>query len=668
MQYKIFEHDPYLVPYMSDILLRMRNYERKKAQLVGEGGSLSDFANGHHYFGFHPTQDGWYYREWAPGADRVYLAGDMNGWDKTSLPLTPKGDGVWEIFLSGRGALWAGCKVETVVEKDGALLERVPLYARRVVQDPHTYVWRCEIVDDAPYPWKHTEWMPPKHPLIYECHIGMAGEEGKVSTYREFEEQVLPHIQEGGYNTIQIMAVMEHPYYGSFGYQVSSFFAASSRFGMPYDLKHLIDTAHGMGIAVLLDVVHSHAVKNVGDGLNCFDGTNYQFFHEGPRGEHPAWDTKLFNYNKNEVIHFLLSNLKFWLEEYRFDGFRFDGVTSMIYHDHGLGVGFTDYSKYFSLNTDTEAITYLQLANDLIREVNPRALTVAEDMSAMPGMCLPIAEGGIGFDYRLSMGDPDMWIQLLKEVPDEHWNMGHIWYELTNRRPGEKYIGYVESHDQALVGDKTAMFRLCDKEMYTHMSKWTDSDIIDRGIALHKMMRLATASLGGEGYLNFMGNEFGHPEWIDFPREGNGWSYHYCRRQWHLAYDTNLKYEWLLRFDRAMIGLCQSGRLYQKPPISLYTDEEKHILIYKRGDVIFCFNFHPTNSYTDYRVPTGIRGEYIPVLSTDETRFGGFARQNMQMVYKAGKPKGENTVGFSLYLPARTAICLKKAASPKKGE
>ena len=658
MSYKIFEYDNLLKPYENDFELREFNYKRKLRELLGNNISLLDFANGHEYFGFHKTKNGWYYREWAPGADNLYLMGDFNNWEAKSCPMAKIGGGVFELFLPGTNSLYSGCKVKTVVENNGRLLERIPLYARRVVQDPVTYKWACEILDEKPFKWNNKRFKPEKNLYIYECHIGMAQEDEKVSTYKEFTQNILPRIKNLGYNTIQIMAIMEHPYYGSFGYQVSSFFAASSRYGMPQDLKELIDTAHGMGIAVLLDLVHSHAVKNTEEGINEFDGTDFQFFHTGSRGNHPTWDTKLFNYEKNEVIHFLLSNLKFWLTEYHFDGFRFDGVTSMIYHDHGLGSAFTDYSKYFSLNTDTEAVTYLQLANALIREVKPDAITIAEDMSALPGMCVPICEGGIGFDYRLSMGVPDMWIKLLKTQSDEQWNMRYIWYELTSRRPFEKYIGYCESHDQALVGDKTIMFRLCDSQMYTHMSKFTDSPVISRGVALHKMIRLVTLSLAGEGYLNFMGNEFGHPEWIDFPREGNNWSHYYCRRQWHLADDTTLKYEWLNNFDKALIALSKENKLFDKPPISLYIDEEKQVLVYERSGVIFALNFSPENSY-DYFIKTPEKGTYSPLLSTDEQYFGGWDRIEIEHKYSA-KISTNNEIGFKMYLPARTGVCLKK--------
>ncbi|MGN0431306.1 MAG: alpha-amylase family glycosyl hydrolase [Lachnospiraceae bacterium] len=660
MSYKILEIDPYLQPYENDINLRMDNLARKKQQLFSNGGNLVDFSNGYEYFGFHRTKNGWVYREWAPAAQKMYLTGDFNGWDTEACPMRRLSGGVFEVYLEGRDTLQPGQKVQAIVIHNGQMLRRIPLYATRVVQDAEKLLWCAEIEDTLePYPWTDADFLPAKTPFIYECHIGMAQEKGAVGSYKEFTENILPRIKELGYNTIQIMAIMEHPYYGSFGYQVSNFFAASSRYGCSRDLKELINTAHSMGITVLLDVVHSHAVKNTNEGLNEFDGTEYQFFHSGEKGNHSAWGTKLFNYGKNEVIHFLLSNLKYWMEIFHFDGFRFDGVTSMLYHDHGLGSAFSNYDMYFSMNTDVESVTYLQLANELIHKLNPHAITIAEDMSGMPGMCLPIEDGGIGFDYRLSMGVPDMWIKTLKECTDEQWDIYKFWYELTGRRPGEKNIGYCESHDQALVGDKTIMFRLCDAEMYTHMSKFFGSMIVDRGIALHKMIRLVTASLAGEGYLNFMGNEFGHPEWIDFPREGNGWSYHYCRRQWSLVDNHDLHYHELNDFDKAMIKLLKEEDLLSQKAVNRWMHQEDKILIYSKGDVVFAFNFHPTKSFDGYFVPVGEPGDYEVILSSDDSAFGGFNRVDTSYVYHAyTTPDSWN--GFQCYLPNRSAIVFKK--------
>ena len=664
--YKILEYNPQLAPFSKDIDLRMANLERVTRQILGENGSLIDFANAHMYYGIHRMEDGWVYREWAPAAQELYLTGEFNNWNRTSHPLTSLGNGSWEIFLPGKKTLWNGCKVKTIVKHDGVYTDHIPLYARRVVQDPRTIEWHGVVIDDSKkFRWGDKRFKAENPPMIYESHVGMAQEDPRVGTYREFADIILPRVKAAGYNTIQLMAIMEHPYYGSFGYQVSSFFAASSWFGQPEDLKYLVNTAHKMGIRVLLDLVHSHAVSNVAEGINRFDGTTGQFFHEGPRGDHPAWGTKLFNYGKTEVLHFLLSNLKFWMEEYHFDGFRFDGVTSMLYHNHGLGVDFDSDTKYFSMNTDTEAITYLQLANQLIRQLNPNALTIAEDMSGMPGMCLPIEEGGIGFDYRLGMGLPDMWIRLLKESTDDAWSLDKIWSSMCLRRKGEKTIAYVESHDQALVGDKTMMFRLADAAMYTDMDKACHTMVIDRAVALHKMIRLLTLAGGGDGYLNFMGNKFGHPEWIDFPRAGNDWSFAYCRRQWSLAANGFLKYEWLDKFDKAMVQMAKDGQIFSEtmPHLNIVHDSD-HILAFERNGLLFVFNFHPNKSYPEYTLEVSEGADYHLVLSSDDEAFGGEGRI-ADIAYSAYQ-EGMQGNWLKLYIPSRTACVLKPEPKPVK--
>ena len=657
---KILQIDKNLLNYRDDIDLRVNNLNRKLSQLLAPGQSLADFANGHRYFGFHQTEEGWFYREWAPSAQELFLTGDFCGWDRYRYPMTRKENGVFELFLPGRDALQNGQRVRAIVILDGRELERIPLYAQFVVQDQATIQWDAMIhVPEVPFRWTDAGFRPEKTLYIYECHIGMAQEEPKIGTYIEFRDKILPRIKDLGYNTVQIMAVMEHPYYASFGYQVTNLFAASSRFGTPEELKSLIDTAHKMGIAVLLDVVHSHASCNTREGINEFDGTVWQFFHDGPKGDHQAWGTKCFNYDKNEVIHFLLSNLKFWQEEFHFDGFRFDGVTSMLYHNHGLGVNFAGYPDYFSMNTDTEAVTYLQLANLMVRQVNPNAITIAEDTSAIPGLCLPVEQGGIGFDYRLAMGEPDMWIKLIKEVSDENWDMGHLWAELTSRRPKEKVIGYCESHDQALVGDKTIFFRLVDREIYENMACDRDNMIIDRGIALHKLIRLVTLGLGGEGYLAFMGNEFGHPEWIDFPREGNGWSYHYCRRQWSLADNPNTKFKYMGAFDKAMIDMARKTRLLSGKTEYLNIDHENKLIAFRRNRAVVLLNFHPDRSLTDCFLPVKQPGRYQVILSSDDGEFGGQNRVSKEYVYQT-QTNEAGEVGIRIYIPSRCAVVLKK--------
>lgn len=663
--YKILSIDPWLKPYYRDIDLRMQRNTEVRRQLIGDAADLTSFANGYMYFGFNRTEDGWVYREWLPGADEVHLIGDFNDWNRSSHPLTQTEGGCWEIHLSGADALQHGQRVKIQVRRGKDTFDRIPAYIRRVVQDPLTKQFSGQI------------WAPPKRffwtdgsykkrklttPMIYEAHIGMAQEKEGIGSYREFADFNLDRIVELGYNTIQLMAIQEHPYYASFGYQVSNFFAASAWYGEPEDLKYLINRAHEKNLFVLLDVVHSHACPNTGEGLNMLDGTDAQYFLPGQRGWHPAWGTRLFDYAKHEVLHFLLSNLKFWQEEYHFDGFRFDGVTSMIYQDHGLGSNFSSYDQYFSMNTNVDAITYLQLANELVHAVNPFAITIAEEMSGMPGMAIPIRSGGIGFDYRLSMGVPDYWIKLLKDTRDEDWDIHKLWYELTTRRPKEKNIGYCESHDQALVGDKTLIFRMADAEMYTGMNKSYHSPVIDRAIDLHKLIRFATLVLASDGYLNFMGNEFGHPEWIDFPREGNGWSYKYARRQWSLAQNGLLKYEWLENFDKAMLKFVRKYRVLSKPQaVNLWIDQQKKILAFSRGELLYLFNFNTTQSdpYFYLHAYTVGEGNYRAIFSSDDAEFGGQERITKEYIYTAKNQEGRG-LGFEVYIPCRTAAVFQK--------
>ena len=658
--WKILEIDPWIKDYKNDINLRMDEYKKQKDRLLKKGEKLKDFANAHNYYGFHKVKTGWIYREWAPNAKGLYLIGDFNNWDRHSHPLKKINGGDWEIFIKGIRTIPHKSRVKVMVDYGESFQDRIPLFARRVERDKNLDF--SAIIEN---PRKKFKWTDDKFKikkndlLIYEAHIGMALEKEEVGSYKDFEKNMLSRIKREGYNTIQLMAIAEHPYYGSFGYQVSNFFAPSSWYGENDDLKSLINTAHQMGLNVIMDLVHSHAVKNTIEGINLFDGTEYQFFHEGDEGNHPDWDSKLFDYNKPEVCHFLLSNIKYWLEEFHFDGFRFDGVTSMIYKNHGRGENFDNYSKYFSMNTDIEAINYLQLANELIREVKKNAITIAEDMSAMPGMCLPISDGGIGFDYRLAMGMPDFWEKAL-EKRDEDWDMGRMWYELSTSRPSEARISYVESHDQALVGSKTTIFRLADSAMYWDMEKKTHNIVIDRAIALHKMIRWITISMGAEGYLNFMGNEFGHPEWIDFPREGNNFSFHYARRLWSLADNDLLKYDWLLKWDGKMLEEIKKNKQLGNDIFRLWLDNDRKVIAYRNKDIVYIFNFHPQNSYDSFQVPIHDKGKFKVILDTDDEEFGGFGRISKDVIYESKNLENTDYDGIEIYIPSRTALALKK--------
>lgn len=660
----ILKNDPWLEPFSAAIEGRHQDAVNKEKELTAQDGSLKAFANAHNYFGLHRTESGWVFREWAPNATSITLIGDFSKWKELrKYALKRKDNGVWEIKLPEK-ALQNGQLYKMIVSWEGGSGERIPAYANRVVQDEESKIFSAQVwCPEKPYKWNVKKFVPDTKPLlIYECHIGMAQEKEGVGTYNEFKENVLPRVKADGYNAIQIMAIQEHPYYGSFGYHVSSFYAPSSRFGTPEELKALIDTAHEAGIAVIMDIVHSHAVKNEVEGLGRLDGSYDLYFYGDGRREHSAWDSLCFDYGKNQVLHFLLSNCKYWLEEFHFDGFRFDGVTSMLYYNHGLGQAFSTYADYYDGGQDTNAITYLTLANKLIHQVNPKAITIAEEMSGMPGLAYPIKGGGIGFDYRMAMGIPDYWIKMLKEKKDEDWHPTSIFWELTNRRADEKTISYVESHDQALVGDKTVIFRLIDDQMYWHMMKGDDNASVNRGIAMHKMIRLVTLATINGGYLNFMGNEFGHPEWIDFPREGNGWSYKYARRQWDLVDRVELRYGELNAFDNAMIELVSDVYDFQTLPVEkLWEKDDDQVLAFKRGDLIFVFNWAPFNSFEGYGF-LAPEGEYEVVLSSDDKRFGGFENiDDSQHHFTMPDPlyADEHKGWLKLYLPARTCQVLR---------
>ncbi len=664
----LIRHDPWLAPYAAALRHRYQCFRRALQDIDETEGSLADLATGHRYFGFNrgkcDSREGVWYREWAPAADALYLIGDFNDWDRRSHPMQRDRYGVWSIFLpddGSRGQATHESRVKVHVLSKIGPMDRVPAYITRAVQDQQTLTFAGQIWDPPnPYRWQHH---PP--PIrgglrIYEAHVGMAQEEQRVGTYLEFAEQVLSRIASAGYNAVQLMAVQEHPYYASFGYHVSSFFAPASRFGTPDELRQLIDHAHSLGLFVLLDVVHSHSVKNLHDGISMFDGCGHQYFHDGPRGDHPAWDSRLFDYAKREVLRFLLSNLRYWLEEFHFDGFRFDGVTSMMYLHHGLGHDFGSYDDYLINDIDESAVTYLQLANQLVKQVNPLAITVAEDVSGMVGLARPLDEGGLGFDYRLAMGLPDYWIKLLKEKRDQDWSMAEIFNTMMNRRRHEKHIAYAESHDQALVGDKTLAFRLMDADMYWHMDKNSQNAVIERGIALHKMIRLVTFASGGEGYLTFMGNEFGHPEWVDFPREGNADSFKHARRQWSLVDDPGLRYGELAAFDQAMLALDEQFDLLDATEIvTLNLDEANQILIFARGGLVFVFNFQATTSQTDYRFAVPQACDHRLILNTDAEEFGGHAFVKPNQTHSAAPKTDEGHENcIQIYIPARSAQVL----------
>lgn len=642
-------------------------------RIVAAEGSLHDFcfANGLCRFGLQRAAGGWRYREWAPAASACSLVGDFNGWDVTRHPCRAGSDGVYSCFVPDADGLRTGdkYKVALMVRSAAGIVRRidcVPAWAARTMQDPFTGTVYALASDDQllAYPWRHPRPTADHHaggggelgatPLrIYEVHVGISASQPIVAGWSHFREHVLPRVAALGYTALLIIAAQEHGYYASFGYQVTSFFAPPSRFGTPAELQALIDAAHGLGLRVLLELVHSHASSNAAEGLSGFDGSLLEgggYFLAGSDGWHAEWGTRMFDFGKLEVLRFLLAQLCWYAECYRCDGFRFDAVSAALYRHRSLGGAGTferGYAEYYDGSLDVAALTYFKVANYLVHElVSPPLLTIAEEYSGLPGLCAPVMHGGVGFDYRQAMGLPPLWQRLCATLCSDEGgdaggsvgsdaaggdasggvggdaasdvdgdvcdgrsatrgapgriDMGALVASMCSRRSEERRVAYVECHDQSIVGGQSLAFRCMGAEMYGGMSRLVGppSVAVARGMALHKLTRLLACALGGEAYLNFIGNEWGHPEWVDLPREGNGHSCDRARRRWDLADDPLLRYGELQAFDAAMHALHDAHPWLLADAPRGQGDggccccEARQALWFARGGCWFAFNLH----------------------------------------------------------------------------
>ena len=624
--------DDGLLAHEEHLRFRAAALARTLTSIESVEGSLEAFARSYRTHGlkYDASARTLHAREWIPGAAAAWLVGEFNDW-REDVPLTRDEYGVWTGAAAG---VAPGSRVRVRVRHPGGWTQdAVSAWAQRAVPaDPGAMGCRYDGQVWAPgaaFEWRHAAPPAPAALHIYEAHVGMSSEAPAVASYAHFTAHVLPRIAAGGYNAVQLMAVAEHSYYGSFGYQVTSPFAVASRSGTPDDFKALVDAAHGLGLRVLLDVVHSHTSSSPTDGLAALDlpspaGGSYL------AGDHPAWGSRLYDYANWETLRLLLSNVAFWLDEFRVDGFRFDGVTSMLYRHHGLGVGFSgDYAQYFSPASNVDAGVYLGLANLLIKRLRPDAASIAEDVSGLPGLCRAVADGGLGFDARLGMGLPDVWGRALGG-PDP-WPPAALVAGLCNRRRDEATVAYVESHDQCLVGDTTLAWRLMGAEMYAGMGTASPpSPTITRGVALHKLARAMTLALGGDAWLNFMGNEFGHPEWVDFPRDGNGWSHDKARRLWSLADAPDTRYAQLGAWDRALMALDERHGMLASDHL-LVSHEGGGVgaspgaaaAVAERGPVVWVFNLSPCETLTEFKIGVPDGGEWAVAADSDAAEYGG---------------------------------------------
>jgi len=654
--------DSELMDYAGFFSRRIELFSQEIQRLRNEWGSLAAYAGLHRELGMHKTErDGkryWRFREWAPAANSLYLAMDRVNFARRYEYRFARTDDpmLWELFVPAE-ELPHGTYYELHVasSRTRGHVRRVPAFAVWVEQNRDNENQWCARVWDPPEAYAFRYPQPPRSlfPRIYEAHVGIAqsvlGKRAKqFGTYRHFAEKVLPRIQKGGYTAVQLMGIPEHPLYKSFGYQVSGYFAPSSRFGTPDDFKYLVDEAHRLGLAVILDITHSHACPNTEQGLARYDTSRY-FFRELKT----QWDTVSFDYSQERTRRFLLSNCRYWLEEFRIDGFRFDAVGNMIYLDHGLDDDFSHVGRCFfgkdgKNRLDENGVLYLSLANTLVHELAPHAVTIAEEFSGAPGMSCAPENAGLGFDYRFAMGLPDFWAKFIEEGR----TMGQMWHELNNRRHYDKTISYTECHDQCINGDDAFIWRMIKEDMYEHMSVFSDSWKCSRGMALHKLTRFVTLATAGQGWLNFMGNEFGHPEWID--------SEDYDHRQWHLAETTHLKYSKLDAFDRNMLKLVREyPEQFKRGPRFRHIHEEDRLLAFERGTLLFVFNFHELLAQNHLALMV-TPGKYTEIFSSDELAYAGYGNLSTRAPSEhfSDPASGMCEQRITLYMPPLTGLAL----------
>ena len=668
--YEIINQDHSLKPFELEIKERMELYKEKLNEIKNKEKSLENIAKSYKSMGINLMPNGDIkYREYAPGAKGISLFGEFNNWNKEQFWAKKDKFGFWELIIpneNGAPKIQHGqiVKVNVVLE-DGNWMERNPIWSHYLIQNKESIIlenifWNPEIKYKWKYPQKHIK--KPESLRIYEVHIGLSSFDPKINSYKEFADTILPRVKKTGYTAIQFMAIMEHAEYASFGYHVNYLFAISSRFGTPEEFMYLIDKCHENGLFVIMDIIHSHASPNVNDGFNYWDGTDHLYFHGGNLGNHVQWNSKLYNYSSYETLRLLLSNCAYYIKEYRIDGFRFDCVTSMLYSHHGIDYNFTgNYKEYFNEFFNLESSVYLMLANSLIHKLNPEAITIAEDFSGTPGLCRPVEEGGLGFDYKLNMKICDKWKQYLLYKKDEEWNIEDIIYTLKNRRYKEKNISYCESHDQSFVGNCSLSSLLFSSERFWNMSNNSpETPVIGRGISLHKMIRLLTFALGGEGYLSFMGNEFGCPDSLDFPKKENRFSYSHSRRRWDLCDNKDLRYRFLYKWEIIMNILEEIFHFIESEEEYISTKhEDDKVIVFEKGVLLFIFNFHPVKDFQDYQIGTKWGTPHKIILDSDEKRFMGKGRLNHTSSYSTVKKSFKNRpYNMKLDMPSRTCMIL----------
>ncbi|MFQ5913543.1 MAG: 1,4-alpha-glucan branching protein GlgB [Nitrospinota bacterium] len=616
------------------------------------------FNEGTHYrlyekLGAHPlSRNGWegtYFAVWAPNAERVFVMGDFNGWNTGSHPLSQRGQsGIWEgsIPQVGRGARY---KYHILSRNHGYRVDKADPFAFRSEIPPKT----ASIVWDLEHSWKDREWMEERStrnaldaPLaIYEVHLGswrrVPEEKNRSLSYRELARPLIEHVKQMGFTHVEFLPVMEHPFYGSWGYQVAGYFAPTSRYGSPQDFMHLIDALHQNGIGVILDWVPSHFPTD-GHSLAYFDGTHI-YEHADPRlGLHAEWGSNIFNYGRHEVRSFLISNALFWLENYHADGLRVDAVASMLYLDYARKEGEWIPNR-FGGNENLEAIEFLRRLNEAVYERHPDVQTIAEESTAWPMVSRPTNLGGLGFGLKWDMGWMHDTLGYVSRDPVHH---KYHHNEITFRSLYSFSENFVLplSHDEVVHGKGSLLGKM-------------PGDDWQKFANLRLLLGYMYAQPGKK--LIFMGAEFG--QWSEWDHDGSlDWNLlNYARHTELQGWVADLNR--LYRNEPACHELDCDSRGFEWIDAS---DSQQSILSFLRrarsgeATVLAVCNFTPVPRY-NYRVGAPHGGYWRELLNSDAVEYGGSGVGNQGGLFASATPCHGRPYSLNLTLPPLAAVFFK---------
>ncbi|MBE7033566.1 MAG: 1,4-alpha-glucan branching protein GlgB [Ruminococcaceae bacterium] len=620
---------------------------------------LAQFNNGtnfrtYEFMGAIPSEiygeRGYSFAVWAPNAQSVSVVGDFNGWDTESHPMNPQGSsGVWHCFI--KGIKDGQCYKYFIRCKDGSAIYKADPYARYSQLPPET---ASVIYDDSGFNWEDKKWMDnrkktapyAKPMLIYEMHLGSwrTHPDGSLKNYREIADELCPYLNEMGYTHVELMPLTEFPFDGSWGYQVTGYFSATSRYGTPKDLMYFVNKCHESGISVIMDWVPAHFPRDA-HGLAKFDGTPIYEYPNPLKGEHKEWGTLVFDYGRKEVVSFLMSSAFYWLDMFHIDGLRVDAVSSMLYLDYGR----EEYmpNKYGG-KENLEAIEFLQNLNIAAFSEYPNILMIAEESTAWPSVTKPVSDGGLGFNFKWNMGWMNDMLRYMSMDPYFRKDNHNLLTFSMMYAFSENYILPL-SHDEVVHGKCS----LVEKMSGLYGQKFDSL----RAFFMYKMAHPGKKLLfmGGEIAQFIEWRYYEQLEWHLLEQDSHKKFHEFMRQLNHFYKDSKPMweiedswdgFEWINADDRdrSVVSFVRRGRK-------------------KTDEIIVVCNFTPVE-YRDYVVGVPRSGTYAPVLSSDDMEFGGGGRKIKPTSAKK-KPLNSMPYSITVDIPPMSAVYLKRTQAKK---